>query len=379
MGQCLNCFKKNEECQQDVVSQQANTNSKPLNEYQTETITFNKQSIVITNDSQKINVTNFKLLKTIGRGNFGKVLLVRKRTSGKIYAMKIVNKQDLQVKKQVEYAKTERIILEKINHPFISKLHYAFQTQQKLYYVIDYCAGGELFFHLRRAYKFKENQVQFYAVEIIIALEYLHDSKILYRDLKPENILLCSDGHIKLIDFGLSKIISNRDKPSFSIVGTPEYLAPEIYSDDKLGHDESCDWWSLGALMYEMLTGAAPFYSQDRTMMFRNRTEKQIEMKPWFSEACSSVLTGLLNNNPKQRINIQQIKKHPFFADIDWNQASNRQLIPPIIPELSDELDLRYFNKMFLDEPAIDSPVNKKEQYDNYDYFTYDSEATTES
>lgn len=124
---------------------------------------------------------------------------------------------------------------------------------------MDFCIGGELFFHLRRAYKFKEEIVLFYAAEIVVAVEYLHEEGILYRDLKPENILICKDGHIKLIDFGLSKIVSGRNQ-TFSVVGTPEYLAPEIYSS-KDGYDESSDWWNLGALIYEMLTGAAPFYS----------------------------------------------------------------------------------------------------------------------
>lgn len=189
------------------------------------------------------------------------MLLVRKRSDSRLFALKILPKGELVRKKQTEYAKTERTILERASHPFLVKLHYAFQTPSKLYLAIDFCIGGELFFHLRRAYKFKEDVVLFYSAEIIVALEYLHDQGIIYRDLKPENVLLTQEGHIKLIDFGLSKMFSGRDRMAFSIVGTPEYLAPEIYSEGGAGHDESCDWYSLGALIYEMLTGAAPFYS----------------------------------------------------------------------------------------------------------------------
>ena len=182
-----------------------------------------------------------------------------------IYAMKVLKKKEISERQQEDHTKAEREILEKITNPFIVKLHYAFQSPDKLYFVLDFVNGGELFSHLRKEKKFSESRAKFYAAEIILALEWLHSNNIIYRDLKPENILLDAEGHIKITDFGLSK--KGAKKKTYTFWGTPEYLAPEIIIGK--GHDKSVDWWSLGSLLYEMLWGRPPFTDKNRKEIFR--------------------------------------------------------------------------------------------------------------
>ena len=189
------------------------------------------------------------------------------------------------------------MILERINHPFIVKLHYAFQTPERLYFVIDFLNGGELFFHLRKETKFQESRARFYAAEIILALECLHGNGIIYRDLKPENVILDSEGHIKLTDFGLSKLQVTGDKMTYTFCGTPEYLAPEIVQGT--GHNQAVDWWSLGLMIYEMLSGINPFKLRNKNKFEKLQmiTDRDIPMRPEFSDSASSLLTCLLKRN----------------------------------------------------------------------------------
>ena len=201
--------------------------------------------------SSDVQIEHFSILKVIGRGSFGKVYLVQKKDSGEYFAMKTLKKDVILRRNQKINTQAERIILEKIKHPFIVKLHYAFQNPEKLYFVIDFLNGGELFYHLRREQRFSEDRTKFCAAEILLALECLHNNGVIYRDLKPENVLLDSQGHIKLTDFGLSKIKQTESEVTYTFCGTPEYLAPEIVRGE--GYGKEIDFWALVSKLYRIL------------------------------------------------------------------------------------------------------------------------------
>ena len=206
--------------------------------------------------------------------------------------MKSCKKDMIEKRNQSTRLKTEREIMGGVEHPFIVQLRFAFQTSDKLYMIMDFISGGELFFHLRKAKRFTEEKTRFYGGEILLALNYLHSNDIIYRDLKPENILIEADGHIKLTDFGLSKIFFSSEKTAFSFCGTPEYLAPEILQE--VGHDKSVDYWGLGILLYEMLAGVPPFQNKNQEMLFKDIVSKPPPMKPIFSSQAVSLLSALL-------------------------------------------------------------------------------------
>lgn len=301
-----------------------------------------------------LSTDDFKIEKMIGKGSFGKVFLVTKKDSGALYAMKVLRKEMIERRNQIVHTQAERSILGEVQCPFIVQLHYAFQTPDKLYMVMDYMSGGELFFHLRRSGRFTEDRTRFYAAEILLALEYLHDRDIIYRDLKPENVLIDEDGHLRISDFGLSKQGVTSDGKAFTFCGTPEYLAPEILRG--IGHDQAVDFWSLGALIYEMLSGAPPNYSRNRDELFRNILTKPVEMKPHFSVSGCDLLQHLLQIDPKQRLSsAKTMKEHSFFSSISWPDLQSKSIKSPFKPVISHNKDMRNFDRMFTDEKAVDS------------------------
>lgn len=193
------------------------------------------------------------------------MFLVQKKDDQKLYAMKSLRKDVILENDQVESTKLEKDILLKAKHPFFVKMAYIFQTEQKIYFVMNFIRGGELFTHLQNEKRFKEERTRFYSAQIISAIGYLHKKKIIYRDIKPENILMGEDGYLYLADFGLAKEMTNRDFTS-SFWGTPEYLAPEIIQNK--GHNHAVDWWSIGILIYEMIVGFPPFYHSNQQTMY---------------------------------------------------------------------------------------------------------------
>ncbi len=204
----------------------------------------------------------------IGQGSFGKVLQVRKKDTGEIFAMKVLDKSKIIEQNEVSHTMAERNILTRLKHPFLVNLNFSFQTKEQLFFILDYVNGGELFFHLQQERKFSEDRVRFYAAEILLALEHLHLSGVVYRDLKPENLLLMDTGHIVLTDFGLAKEgMFSYDSKTDTFCGTPEYLAPEILLNN--GYGKAVDWWSYGCLIFEMSSGLPPFYSQDVQEMYK--------------------------------------------------------------------------------------------------------------
>ena len=301
----------------------------------------------------KLKVSDFQKLKLLGKGSFGEVYLVKFKKNNKIYAMKILDKNDIIEKHQEEHTKIERDLLTRINCPFIVNIKFAFQDKDNLYIITDFMQGGELFFHLHKEKRFKDEKAKFYIIEIILAIEYLHKNKMLYRDLKPENVLIDINGHIKLTDFGLSKIIQKPKEKAYTICGTPQYLAPEVLSDK--GYDCTVDWWSLGCVLYELLVGRSPFRILLGDSLNEDFYKKKILIPDYVSDEAQDLITKLLIINPLKRLGYgedgaNKIKQHPYFKGINWDDAWNLKLKPPFIPNLSNETDLKYFDNMITDE-----------------------------
>lgn len=308
------------------------------------------------------------------------------KKDGKLYAMKVLSKPNVLKRKQVEHTKTERRVLGGTSHPFVNSLHCAFQTSGKLYLVLNYCAGGELFFHLQKRGKFTLKETRFYAAEICLALSYLHTTKkVVYRDLKPENILLDIEGHVQLCDFGLAKDgVESTSGGASSMCGTPEYLAPEML--DRKGHGTAVDWWSLGMVIYELLTGLPPWYTTDRKKLFQRIKLAPLTFPESVSSQAKSLISGMMNRDPKKRLgnDIETLKSHSFFKGLDWDDVYNKRLEPPYKPcaMTRDELDAslqnfeKQFTKMALQseaEPTDFTYVNMKSTAEGmFTDFTYE-------
>ncbi|XP_023962660.1 ribosomal protein S6 kinase alpha-3 isoform X4 [Chrysemys picta bellii] len=310
---------------------------------------------------EKADPSQFELLKVLGQGSFGKVFLVKKISGSdarQLYAMKVLKKATLKVRDRVR-TKMERDILVEVNHPFIVKLHYAFQTEGKLYLILDFLRGGDLFTRLSKEVMFTEEDVKFYLAELALALDHLHSLGIIYRDLKPENILLDEEGHIKLTDFGLSKESIDHEKKAYSFCGTVEYMAPEVVN--RRGHTQSADWWSFGVLMFEMLTGTLPFQGKDRKETMTMILKAKLGMPQFLSPEAQSLLRMLFKRNPANRLGagpdgVEEIKRHFFFSTIDWNKLYRREIHPPFKPATGRPEDTFYFDPEFTAKTPKDSP-----------------------
>mmetsp|Transcript_23432 Transcript_23432/g.58629 ORF Transcript_23432/g.58629 Transcript_23432/m.58629 type:complete len:479 (-) Transcript_23432:185-1621(-) len=300
----------------------------------------------------KVTCDDFEILKVLGQGSFGKVVQVRKKSNGKIYAMKILSKANIVQRGEVTHTMAERSVLGTSDHPFLVRLHFAFQTDTKLYLVLDYVNGGELFFHLQHERRFDENRVRFYIAEIVLAIEHLHTRAILYRDLKPENILLENTGHIRLTDFGLAKEMGN-DDTTYTLCGTAEYFAPELLHGK--GYGNEADLWSIGILMFEMLTGRPPFQDKVRSAMFNKIKTAELRFPNHVSPVAADLIEKLLVKNPKQRATIEQVKRHPFFQSIDWKKLRNKEVAPPFIPSVTSEADTSQFDTYFTGQRVDES------------------------
>lgn len=310
---------------------------------------------------ERADPTQFELLKVLGQGSFGKVFLVRKMVgpdAEQLYAMKVLKKATLKVRDRVR-TKMERDILVEVNHPFIVKLHYAFQTEGKLYLILDFLRGGDVFTRLSKEVMFTEEDVKFYLAELALALDHLHSLGIVYRDLKPENILLDEGGHIKLTDFGLSKESVDQEKKAYSFCGTVEYMAPEVVN--RRGHTQSADWWSFGVLMFEMLTGTLPFQGKDRNETMNMILKAKLGMPQFLSPEAQGLLRTLFKRNPGNRLGagpdgVEEIKRHPFFATIDWNKLVRKEIHPPFKPASGKPEDTFCFDPEFTAKTPKDSP-----------------------
>lgn len=308
----------------------------------------------------------YEKLRVLGRGDVGKVYLVRHMPTGELYAMKVLTKEEMIARNKVKRVLTEREILATADHPFIVTLYGTFQSTNKLFFVMEYCAGGEFFRMLQRqpGKRLLENHAKFYAAEVLLALEYLHLMGFIYRDLKPENILLHASGHIRLTDFDLSKQATNPMNPKVikslsgsiqmgtaqstqftSFVGTEEYIAPEVITG--WGQTSAVDWWTFGILLFEMMCGTTPFKGQSQTETFSNimhghlKFPKNLEL----TKHAKDIIKRLLHADPKKRLGghygAAEIKEHAFFKGVQW--ALIRNDTPPIVPAITNAVDSSNF------------------------------------
>jgi len=292
-------------------------------------------------DFPRATTNDFEIVQVVGRGGFGKVMKVKKKGTDKIFAMKVMNKNKISGQRQLQCLIAEKNIMLNDN-PFLVHLHYSFQTDDKLYFVMDYISGGDLAYHLEQKQRFKEKEVCFITAEIVLALEHLHSCGIVYRDLKLENILLDSNGHVCLTDFGLSKELESVSSTTKTVCGTPTYLAPEVLLGHAYGNE--IDWWSLGVVLFELFTGTNPFDAKDFDSVLNNILHSQIIVPEYVPRDGKELIEALLQRNPQKRMcfgltGSAEIQNHPFYKTIDWKKLMVKQVKAPFIPLAKDNFD----------------------------------------
>jgi len=315
---------------------------------------------VLFPSSSKVNLNDFVLLKVVGKGGYGKVYQARKKETGEIFAIKALRKDFLIRTNNVEYTKTEKDILRNVRHPFIVQLYYAFQNECKVYLVMDFVNGGQILFHLREQAMFSEQLVRFYSAQVILAVEHLHLLDVIHRDLKPENILINQTGYIALTDFGFAKEEMTDGSKTRTFCGTIEYMAPEMISGS--GYGKAADWWSVGILIFDMLTGGPPFRSKNDGALQKKIMTEKLRLPVYLSAEAHSIIKGLLNRDDKKRLGsgktgAKEIKAHPFFKGINWKKLERMEMEPPFRPNVPNgTLDVSNFDVEFLNQPVTESP-----------------------
>ncbi|KAI4087839.1 MAG: hypothetical protein LQ344_006531 [Seirophora lacunosa] len=390
----------NEKCQQEKRNIASfYDNAKPLPPDQIADSPRNKD---LATSSRNLRIQDFELIKTLGTGTFARVWLAclaggsRNSNECKVFALKILRKSDIIRLKQVEHIRNERNTLAAVaGHPFITTLITTFSDRDTLYMLLDYCPGGEVFRYLRSAGRFDLNTARFYAAEIVLILEFLHNVQgIAYRDMKPENILIDAEGHLKLVDFGFAKKVETRE--TYTLCGTPEYLAPEVIRNSgkyrsvsplfepdpapwraifdsglKPGHGTAVDWWAFGILVYEFLVGTPPFWDNNPMKIYEKICVGKIKFPSDMDEDARSLISGLCSVNPTQRLGnltggVDRVKSHPFFAPIDWEALYYRKIKGPIIPKLRHPADASNFDEY--EHPPEQKSVYTKEMASKYDH-----------
>uniref|UniRef100_A0A673UVT8 non-specific serine/threonine protein kinase n=1 Tax=Suricata suricatta TaxID=37032 RepID=A0A673UVT8_SURSU len=278
-----------------------------------------EMEVAVSKARAKVTMNDFDYLKLLGKGTFGKVILVREKASGRYYAMKILRKEVIIAKDEVAHTVTESRVLQNTRHPFLTALKYAFQTHDRLCFVMEYANGGELFFHLSRERVFTEERARFYGAEIVSALEYLHSRDVVYRDIK-------------------------------------------VLEDNDYGR--AVDWWGLGVVMYEMMCGRLPFYNQDHERLFELILMEEIRFPRTLSPEAKALLAGLLKKDPKQRLgggpsDAREVMEHRFFLSVNWQDVVQKKLLPPFKPQVTSEVDTRYFDDEFTAQSITITPPDR--------------------
>lgn len=323
---------------------------------------------------KKWKFEDFDLRATVGTGTFGRVRVVKIKghADRSPMALKIMKKSEVIRLKQVEHVKAEKEVLLSISHPFIVNLLGVFQDEKRLCMLLEYVNGGELFSHLRKEGRLPNDDAAFYAGEIVLAFQYLHSLHVVYRDLKPENLLIDTDGHIKITDFGFAKVVEDR---TWTLCGTPEYLAPEIIQSK--GHGKPVDWWALGVLIFEMLAGYPPFYDENPFGIYQKVLSGKIEFPRHFDVKVKDLIKRLLTPDRAKRFGClkngaEDIKKHKWYKGFDWTLLQNRQVAPPMIPQVKSADDTSMFDRYPESTEASASSISAADQA-LFESFNYDT------
>ncbi|OHT07057.1 AGC family protein kinase [Tritrichomonas foetus] len=326
--------------------------------------------------SSTVSMDTFRIIAVIGRGFYGKVMLVMNKESNELFALKTIRKCKLVQNKKFYTVLRERNILVKARNPFLVSLYHAFQTDTKFYFVLEYVPGGELFNRMNKEDHIPPNQVKLYVAEVAIAIEYLHSIDIVYRDLKPENVLISKDGHVKLTDFGLSKDLDNEDTTS-TFCGTPEYAAPEVIRKNQYGKE--IDWWSLGVLTFELLFDRLPFEAPNRPKLFHQILNEEPNFPNLTDPDTKNFISSLLIKDPKKRADFKKIKNHPFFDGLDFDDVANLKVKPEFIPivDMDPRQKPQNFDSEYTEEQPYDSLAQPVEGAAvHFSGFSFDAESS---
>lgn len=333
---------------------------------------------------RKIGLDDFQFLAVLGKGNFGKVMLAELRQTSKLCAIKVLKKDFIVSHDEAESVKSEKrvfLVASRERHPFFLNLHCCFQTENRIYFVMEYVSGGDLMWHIQKN-RFNARRAKFYSCEVLMALKYFHDHGIVYRDLKLDNILLTTLGHIKLGDYGLCKENMWHGSTTATFCGTPEFMAPEIIANKPYGR--SVDWWAFGVLMFQMMLCQSPFKGDDEDDVFNAIEHDEVRYPISMPRQTVLVLQALLTKNPQERLgggerDALEIMEHTYFQDVDFEDILTLRVEPPFIPELTSELDFSNFDQEFTSETPRLTPVETvltsemQEQFRGFSHISEDA------
>lgn len=327
------------------------------------------------------SIDDFNFLAVLGRGNFGKVLLAENKYTRQLYAIKALKKLSILMQNDFKCILAEKevfMVANQTKHPFLVNLHSTFMTESRLFFVMEYVAGGDLMLHIQ-GQNFSEPRARFYSAEVLLALEHLHDNGIIYRDLKLDNVVLAPDGHIKLTDYGLCKGNTYHETTTGTYCGTPEFMAPEILMNQR--YTRAVDWWAFGVLLYEMLAGQAPFRAETEDEMFDAIMRDELVCPHYLSKEAKSLLHALLQKDPSHRLgsgrdDAMEIRSHVFYDGVRWDDLLAKRVTAPFIPTLRGRADTSNFDAEFTGEFPVLTPVptqlsrEEQQQFHGFEYIS---------